>query len=293
VAEAWPELDYAAWKDTRDTLHMWTQVAGKVRLKLTPPVNHWWHVPLYVFSRGLTTSPIPHGEKTFELAFDFIDHQFRVLCSDATLRSIPLRPQTTAEFYAAVMDALRSIGVEVRLYTVPAEVSDPIRFEEDTVHTAYDADAAQRFWRALLSTHHVFNAFRGRYLGKVSPVHFLLGQLRPGGDAVLGPRGAGASGRADHARLRHPRGLLPRGVERRLLARRRGRGGGDLLSLRLSPAGGLQRGARAPGDRRTPPRPGRVRPAVRGGAPFGLAGSRPARVPAVDLRGRRGARPQK
>jgi hypothetical protein len=177
VSETWPELDYAAWKDTRDTLHMWTQIAGKIRMKLTPLVNHWWNVPLYVSSRGLTTSPIPYGDRTFELVFDFIDHEFRVLCSNSAARSIPLRPQTTADFYAAVMEALAYIGVEVRIYTVPSEVPDPIRFEQDTTHASYDADAAHRFWRAILSTQNVFHTFRSRYLGKTSPVHFFWGSF--------------------------------------------------------------------------------------------------------------------
>jgi hypothetical protein len=156
---------------------MWTQIAGKVRMKLAPLVNHWWNVPLYVSGRGLTTSPIPYGERTFELVFDFIDHEFRVLCSNSAVRSIPLRPQTTAAFYGGVMEALAGIGVEVRIYTTPSEVGDPIPFEQDTTHAAYDPDAAHRFWRALLSSHNVFSTFRARYLGKISPVHFFWGSF--------------------------------------------------------------------------------------------------------------------
>jgi len=173
----WPELDYASWRTTRDTLHMWTQIAGKIRLKLAPPVNHWWHVPLYVSAQGLTTSAMPLDARTLELVFDFVGERLRVLCSDESVRDIPLRPQTTADFYAQVMDALRSIGAEVRIYTTPSEVADPIPFERDTVHAAYDAEAAKRFWRALLLVEATFQRFRWRFLGKQSPVHFFWGSF--------------------------------------------------------------------------------------------------------------------
>ena len=156
---------------------MWTQIAGKIRMALSPPLNHWWHVPLYVFSRGLTTSPIPYGERCFELAFDFIDHRLRVVCSDGTERAVELRPRTTAEFYGEVMRALRELGIEVRIRTTPSEVADPIPFEQDTVHAAYAGEAAQRFWRALVQMQRVFTEFRGRFLGKSSPVHFFWGSF--------------------------------------------------------------------------------------------------------------------
>jgi hypothetical protein len=175
--EAWPALPYAEWRDTRDTLHMWTQIAGKVRMALTPPVNHWWHVPLYLWSRGLTTSPIPYGERSFELSFDFIDHRFEVVCSDGPRRSVQLEPQTTAAFHAAVGQALAEVGVEVRINPRPVEVMDPIRFDQDETHRSYDPDAANRFWRVLLSGTQVMTAFRGRYLGKSSPVHFFWGSF--------------------------------------------------------------------------------------------------------------------
>ena len=177
MSVAWPELDYAAWKDTRDTLHLWTQVAGKIRLKLSPPVNHWWHVPLYVSGRGLKTSAIPYGDRCFEILFDFVDHRLRILCSDGRAQEVALRPRTTADFHREVMEALRGVGVDVAIRTLPSEIPDAIPFEEDTVHAAYDAEAAQRFWRALVQTQRVFERFRGRFLGKSSPVHFFWGSF--------------------------------------------------------------------------------------------------------------------
>jgi hypothetical protein len=156
---------------------MWTQIPGKVRLALSPPVNHWWHVPLYVTCRGLTTSPIPYGAVSFEMAFDFLDHALKVICSDGRTVPVALRPRTTADFYAEVTAALAEIGVRAEISTLPSEVPDAIRFEQDTVHAAYDAEAVTRFWRALLSTQGVFEQFRGRWLGKVSPVHLFWGAL--------------------------------------------------------------------------------------------------------------------
>ena len=175
--EPWPALPLAQWRDTRDTLHMWTQIAGKVRLALAPPVNHWWHVPLYVSACGLTTSPIPYRERSFELVFDFLAHRFEVLCSDGARRTVPLGPQTTAEFYAAAMQALADAGIEVRINPTPVEVTDPIRFDQDVQHRSYDPDAARRFWRVLLRSTEVMTAFRGRFLGKSSPAHFFWGSF--------------------------------------------------------------------------------------------------------------------
>lgn len=175
--EAWPALPYAGWRETRDTLHMWTQIAGKLRMALTPAVNHWWHVPLYVTAQGLTTSPIPCGSRSFELVFDFLADQFRILLSDGTVRAVPLRPQTTAAFHAAVMAALEEVGAPLRINTRPVEVAEPIRFEEDEVHRSYDGEAARRFWRVLLRSHRIMSEFRGRFLGKASPVHFFWGSF--------------------------------------------------------------------------------------------------------------------
>ncbi len=173
----WPPLAYADWADTAETLHMWTQVVGKVRMALTPAVNHWWHVPLYVTARGLTTSPMPAGERSIEIVFDFVAHQLHVDCSDGRREAFALEPMSVAAFYAAVMAALQRLGVDVRIWTTPCEVENPIPFEADEQHKSYDAEAAQRFWRALAHTARVMQLFRARFLGKVSPVHFFWGSF--------------------------------------------------------------------------------------------------------------------
>jgi hypothetical protein len=171
--DAWPIL--ADWADTQATLHMWTQVVGKIRMVLSPPVNHWWHVTLYVTARGLSTSPMPVGGRSLEIVFDFMVHELRLECSDGACERLPLKAQSVAAFYAAVMAALARLGVEVRFWTLPSEVENPIPFEQDEVHAAYDPAAAQRFWLALVQADRVMKAFRGPFLGKVSPVHFFWG----------------------------------------------------------------------------------------------------------------------
>jgi hypothetical protein len=175
--ETWPALPLAEWQDTYATLHMWTQVVGKIRLAQTPLVNHWWNVPLYVTARGLTTSAIPYYERTFEIDFDFIDHKLLIKCDDGAMKSIALAPRTVAEFYREVMAALRALGIEVKIWTTPCEVPDPIPFEQDDKHAAYDAEYAQRFWRILLQADRVFKQFRARFTGKCSPVHFFWGSF--------------------------------------------------------------------------------------------------------------------
>jgi hypothetical protein len=177
TTDRWPELPSAAWKDTRDTLHLWTQVIGKVRLALSPWQNHSWHVALYVTARGLTTSPIPDGRRTFQIDLDFIDHVLWVRTSDGHCRQVMLRPMTVAEFYAEVMAALDQLGIDVAINTTPNEIADAVPFPEDTTHAAYDADYANRFWRVLLATSDVFTHFRTAFLGKVSPVHFFWGSF--------------------------------------------------------------------------------------------------------------------
>ncbi len=177
TTERWPELPYAAWKDTRDTLHLWTQVVGKVRLTLTPWLNHSWHVALYVTARGLTTSPIPWRGGDFQIDFDFIDHVLWVRLSEGQFRQVMLKPMSVAEFYEDVMIALRELGIEAPIRTMPCEINDCIPFEQDTVHTAYDADYANRFWRVLLATQEIFAHFRTGFLGKASPVHFFWGSF--------------------------------------------------------------------------------------------------------------------
>jgi hypothetical protein len=166
-----------AWKDTLDTLHMWTQIIGKIRLKLAPPLNHWWQVPLYLTSRGLTTTPIPFGDRDFDVTFDFIDHVLIVQTSDGRTEHIALRPQSVAEFYREVMAALHRLGIDVRIWTVPSEVPAPIRFEEDTQHTSYDAAYAHRAWRLLLTVDEILKEFRARFIGKASPVQLFWGSF--------------------------------------------------------------------------------------------------------------------
>jgi len=195
---SWPELKFAEWKDTLATLHMWTQVVGKIRLEQAPLVNHWWNVPLYISARGLTTSAMPYQDRIFEIEFDFIDHQLQIKCSDGAAKTLSLRPQTVADFYAEVMSALHDLGIDVKIWTMPVEIQDPIRFEEDTIHAAYDAEYANRFWRALVKMDEVLKEFRARFIGKVSPVHFFWGSFdlavtrfsgkpapeRPGADVI-------------------------------------------------------------------------------------------------------------
>jgi len=174
-AEAWPPLPFEQWEQTCDTLQLWTQIVGKTRLALAPMQNHWWQVALYVTARGLGTSPIPHGDRTFEVDFDFLDHRLLVRPSDGKSESLPLAPQTVADFYGRYLDLLRSLGIAPKFYPVPNEVRDPLPFDKDDVHRSYDPDAARRFWRALVQADRVLKEFRGRFLGKCSPVHFWWG----------------------------------------------------------------------------------------------------------------------
>jgi hypothetical protein len=172
-----PDLPLAAWKDTYQTLHMWTQVVGKVRLELSPRVNHFWEVALYVTARGLTTSPIPFNSGIFEVEFDFIAHTLNLDTSWGDSKSLALRPQTVADFYAEFMAALHGLGIETKIWTTPVEVPDPIPFEKDTQHRSYDAEYANRFWQILVFCDTVFKEFRARFMGKDSPVHFFWGSF--------------------------------------------------------------------------------------------------------------------
>ncbi|MDE1932314.1 MAG: hypothetical protein KGI43_12180, partial [Alphaproteobacteria bacterium] len=177
TAAAWPDLPYPAWRDTAATLQLWTQIVGKVRLALTPWVNHSWQVPLYVTARGLNTSPIPTGHEILEIEFDFIDHRLAVRTSKGENRNLPLEPQTVADFYRRVIDLLNEIGVTVAINEMPNEVPNPIRFSQDRSHAAYDSGAAHRFWRALVQADRIFKLFRSGFVGKVSPVHFFWGSF--------------------------------------------------------------------------------------------------------------------
>jgi hypothetical protein len=174
-SQAWPTLALEAWSETCATLHMWTQIVGKIRLVQSPWTNHSWHVTLYVTARGLTTSPIPHGSSTFEIDFDFIDHQLIVQVSDGRVARVPLEPQATATFYGRLMDEMRKLGLNVKIHRKPNEVPDPIHCDQDYVHCSYDAHYAHRFWRILVQADRVFKEFRSRFIGKCSPVHFFWG----------------------------------------------------------------------------------------------------------------------
>jgi hypothetical protein len=170
----WPSLPLAEWKDTLETLHRWTQIVGKTRLALAPPVNHSWHVTLYLTARGLGTSPMPYGDRTLEVEFDFVDHMLVLWAGDAT-RTLALAPRTVADFYLEYTTQLNSLGIRVPIRPVPSEMGDTLPFPEDQQHRSYDGDAAQRCWRILSRANQVFQEFRGRFLGKCSPVHFFWG----------------------------------------------------------------------------------------------------------------------
>jgi len=175
VARGWPELALAEWVETRDTLHLWTQVVGKVRLALEPMVNHWWQVPLYVSTRGLTTSLMHAAGVDMEIEFDFVDHRLHMRTSTGEARQVALRPRSVADFYAETTSALDSLGVHVKMLAKPVEIPDAIPFANDDVHHSYDANAAQSFWLALTNVHRVMSRFRAGFTGKVSPVHFFWG----------------------------------------------------------------------------------------------------------------------
>ncbi len=173
----WPELPLAAWKDTYATLHLWTQIVGKIRLTLTPWLNHSWHVTSYVTARGLTTGAMPLDGRDLEIEFDFIDHVLWLRTSDGHFRQVVLHPVTVAEFYGEVMHALSQLGVTVRIDEMPNEIENAVRFSEDRVHASYDRDYANRHFRVLAATHRVFAHFRTGFLGKASPVHFFWGSF--------------------------------------------------------------------------------------------------------------------
>ncbi len=173
--DIWPDLPLDAWQDTYTTLHRWMQIVGKIRLALAPMSNHWWQVPLYVTCRGLTTSPILYGTRSFQIDFDFIDHRLRIETSDGARRSFELAPRSVADFLDEIAVQLRALGIEVGIWTVPVEIADRTPFEQDHHHAAYDPDYAQRHWRLLMQADRVFTMFRARFTGKVSPVHFFWG----------------------------------------------------------------------------------------------------------------------
>ena len=176
-AGGWPRLRVADWGKTRDTLQMWTQIVGKIRLAHAPMVNHWWQVTLYVSPRGLTTSAIPYGTGAFDIEFDFIDHRLRIRVSDGSLRELALEPKTVSRFYAEIMLALAELGIETRIHSRPNEVVTAIPFAEDFRHASYDPRAARLFWGQLLQANRALGEFRSQFVGKVSPVHFFWGAM--------------------------------------------------------------------------------------------------------------------
>ena len=194
----WPALPLAEWSDTCNTLHMWTQIVGKVRLELSPFENHWWHSTLFVGVRGLTTAAIPYGSGVFEVRFDFLDHVLAIETSGGAAKTVRLCAKPVAEFYREVMAALSSLGIDVKIYHLPVEVPNPIPFDQDTTHASYDPEYARRFWRILMSAATVLRRFRSGFLGKASPVHFFWGSFdlavtrfsgrpappRPGADSI-------------------------------------------------------------------------------------------------------------
>ncbi|MBB6146002.1 hypothetical protein HNQ77_003972 [Silvibacterium bohemicum] len=173
----WPALPQSAWSETCATLQLWMQIVGKVRLALTPPINHTWNVTLYPTVRGVTTSPMAHGTRILQIDFDFLEHALLLQTSDGGVRRIALRPMTVAAFYGDVVAALAELGTPVHVWPVPVEIAKPIPFEQDETHKAYDPEYAQRFWRILLQTNRVFTVFRARFIGKVSPIHLFWGAL--------------------------------------------------------------------------------------------------------------------
>ncbi|HWP41845.1 MAG TPA: DUF5996 family protein [Blastocatellia bacterium] len=176
-SDEWPSLPFQDWKATYATLHMWTQIVGKIRLVQSPWVNHSWHTTLYLTSRGLTTSPVPYGDRTFQIYFDFIDHKLSIQTSDGKTESMSLVPRSVADFYNELFAKLAGLDLHVKIHTTPNEVTDPIPFDEDFEHASYDAEYANRFWRALVQADRVFKQFRARFIGKCSPVHFFWGSF--------------------------------------------------------------------------------------------------------------------
>jgi hypothetical protein len=177
ATDEWPSLPYNEWKDTYGTLHMWTQIVGKIRMVQTPWINHSWHVTLYLTSRGLTTSPIPYGGKTFQIDFDFIEHSLVIQTTEGAASRIDLVPRSVADFYRELFARLADLGLDIKINKIPNETPDPVPFDKDEEHASYDAEYANRFWRALVQADRVLKQFRARFIGKCSPVHFFWGSF--------------------------------------------------------------------------------------------------------------------
>jgi hypothetical protein len=238
----WPSLPVAAWQDTYETLHMWTQIVGKIRLALAPKLNHWWHSTLYVTPRGLTTSSIPYGTRTFEISFDFLEHYLQIEISDGTSKRIALESRSVASFYQEVMSTLSALGLEVRIWTMPQEVASPIPFDEDRQHATYDPEYAQQFWRILVQADRVMTAFRSRFIGKCSPAHFFWGSCDPSCDPLFWTPSPRASRRDSWSGgLGDATGIFAPSEQLWLLARWWSGGGTGFLRLRLPSTGGVSR----------------------------------------------------
>jgi hypothetical protein len=173
----WPDLPLSAWSDSCDTLHLWTQIAGKVVLKLTPLVNHWWNVTFHVGARGIARRAIPYQGRVFDIVFDFLDHRLDIETNDGRRESLPLRPMTVADFYAAFMECLQRLGIDVDIWTIPCEIAECVAFDQDRTHAQYDPEYVSRFHQALVQSTRVMHEFRSRFIGKVSPVHFFWGSF--------------------------------------------------------------------------------------------------------------------
>jgi hypothetical protein len=192
--DLWPELPLEAWQDTYSTLHMWTQIVGKVRLALTPKINHWWGVPLYVNSLGLTTSAIPYADGNFEVQFDFVHHQLVIRTSNDAIRTLALAARSVADFFREFMAALASLGIVVKIWKMPVEILNPIPFDQDTQHASYDPEYANRFWQILVCSEAIFKEFRAGFIGKASPVHFFWGSFDLAATRFSGRRAAERTG---------------------------------------------------------------------------------------------------
>ena len=265
----WPPLPFSEWQSTAETLHMWTQIVGKVRLALTPWINHSWHVTLYLTARGLTTSPIPHGFDTFEIRFDFISHELRILKSDGAVRVLPLRSQSVAAFYREVMGALEQLALSVKIDRMPNEIAEPIAFDEDETHCAYVPEQAHRFWQVLRQSDRVLKKFRSRFCGKCSPVHFFWGSFDLAVTRFSGRPRRRIQVVSRICPTRNARSLRAGSEQRGLLARQRFEPNTGLLFLRLSRTAGICRGQSATARGRLLRAAARIHFALRRGAQRG------------------------
>ena len=239
TSNPWPELPLAEWKDTFETLHMWTQIVGKIRLKLTPLENHWWNVTLYVTPRGLTTSIMSYKGQHFQIDFDFIDHQLLIETTHGSCKPVVLRPMSVAEFYQETMTALESLGISVNIWTTPTEVSDRIPFEQDRKHASYDPEYANRFWRILVESTRVLKGISFPFHRKGQSDTFFLGRIRSGCHALFRTSSACAPRHSIRGPFCRCGSLFSRSKQLRFLARRRSGRTTGILCLCLPGASGL------------------------------------------------------